>query len=157
MKAVVDHDRRVGAPQELAAHVVEQHGRIQPAELARQRQAMQVELADLVEDRRQPRRKLGLAVGEAHAGAVELGGVRRDLLRREGADHLGHLAVEGDRLGGGRESVGLAEALLGEPRERRPVDPLVQVVAKVGVVVEEARHAALVYFFADACAGSVVK
>ncbi len=117
---------------------------------------MQLEVADLVEDRRQPRRELRLAVGEAHARAVELGGVGCDLLGREGADHLGHLAVEGDRLGGGLEPVGLAEALLGERGQRRPVEPLVQVVAKVGVVLEEARHAALPYF-ADACAGSVVK
>ena len=62
VESMVRHRRYIGSRHELTVHEVDQHRRVHPAELARDRQPVQVELVDLLENSGQPGGEHDLAV-----------------------------------------------------------------------------------------------
>jgi hypothetical protein len=78
------------------------------------------------------------------ADAVDLRGGRGHLRGDELADQAGDVAVRRDDLGGGGEAGGGEPPDLGGGDQLVPVEPFVEVVGEVVVVVEIVRHGHLV-------------
>ena len=94
MKAVVSHDRHIGARQQLGGHEVHHHGGAHSAQLSWHAHAVQLELGQTLEDVFEHRRNVGLTIDDLDVVEIDLGGLGSDLLCHELAEHLKDVAVE---------------------------------------------------------------